>query len=83
MSEIADPPPYEDDDDPVPRMVCQAIDEHTDLINYNALMINGLLQLLLDKGVFTKDEFRRYRLREVADFDQVQAKFQAQQGSAQ
>lgn len=48
--------------------------EHTSLINYNAVLFNGLLSLLIEKGIITQEELRVARLREVAGSDQQIAK---------
>lgn len=57
-------------DDPVVNHLEQQIE----ISNYNAICFNALLTLLIEKGVVMAEEFRIYRLRELADFDRVQAR---------
>lgn len=45
------------------------VDQHS----YNqdvATTLNGLLCLLVDKGIMTREEIDRYKMREVANLDQ-------------
>lgn len=66
-----DPPAYEDDDDPLD----QAVSKHGSLINSNAIYLNAVTNILVAKGLVTREEIRVHYLRELAEFDRVQARY--------
>lgn len=61
-------------DDPALRRIA----ELTAIVNYNAILLNSLLALLLVKGLMTPEEVRVFRLRETANCDQALAKMHAE-----
>lgn len=70
---MTEPPPY--DDDPVSRRLTDQLS----IVNHNAVLLGGLVELLLAKGLITNEELRTHRLRELADFDRQVARHETEQ----
>jgi hypothetical protein len=56
------------------QLIRRVLVDHTETINFNANVLNAVLELLVSKGVITNEELRVSRLRGMCADDQKDAK---------